>query len=391
MRLVTLTFDDAATEHRFRDAFWTEALPFAQVCCSFGVAIFGLFGVLDAVLLERDTLSRVWTIRFVIGMPVGILVLLISFFFLTKDHKRNLLMLSLLYLYGGSLVIAMISVVQPPVADHYYAGVIIALFGVYIFSQLRFVHATLSGTTLVLVCEIVAVLIKSTPPDVLISNTFFLISVNCMGMLASYTVERYRRQVFIQRSQLTELTWKLERLSAHDPLTGLLNRRQLSRYVQDEVDRHHAGGTPAAAMLIDLDDFKAVNDRFGHLAGDELLRRTARAIAATVRKGDLTFRYGGDEFFVLLPDTTLEQARGLAHRLVDRFQRFGSSTTGFEGAAGISIGVAALDHATPTADDVLNATDRALYEAKVQGKGRVAVVRAGSPIGRSTDSRPDRC
>jgi diguanylate cyclase (GGDEF)-like protein len=291
-------------------------------------------------------------------------------------------MLSFLYLYGGSLVIAMISVVQPPVADHYYAGVIVSLIGVYIFSQLRFVHATISGTTLVLVYEIVAVS-KSTPADVLISNTFFLVCVNFMGMLASYTVERYRRHVFVQRSQLTELTRDLQKLSTLDPLTGLLNRRQMSQHLQDEVDRYHEDGTPAAAMLIDLDDFKAVNDRFGHLAGDELLRRTARAISATVRKGDLTFRYGGDEFFVLLPDTTLEDARKLAHRMVDRLQRFGTASAGFDDAPRLSVGVAALEHATTTADEVLSAADRALYEAKQAGKGRVAVMPAGRPFRRT--------
>jgi diguanylate cyclase (GGDEF)-like protein len=97
-----------------------------------------------------------------------------------------------------------------------------------------------------------------------------------------------------------------------------------------------------------------------------------------LRKDDLTFRYGGDEFFVLLPDTTLEEARALAHRMVERFQRFGAATTGFQDAPSISIGVAALDHATMTADELLNAADRALYEAKNGGKGRVAVVR-GAP------------
>ena len=186
-----------------------------------------------------------------------------------------------------------------------------------------------------------------------------------------------------KHSKLEELSAKLAELSIQDPLTGLLNRRQMSQHLQDEVDRHHEDGTPAAAMLIDLDDFKAVNDRYGHLAGDELLRRTARAIAATVRKGDLTFRYGGDEFFVLLPDTKLEDGQRLALRMVDRFQRFGSATAGFEDAPRISIGVAGLDHGTTTADDVLSAADRALYEAKQAGKGRVAVMRAGRPFGRT--------
>jgi diguanylate cyclase (GGDEF)-like protein len=274
----------------------------------------------------------------------------------------------------------MVAVNQPPASDYYYAGIIIVLFFSYTFVQLPVVFASLVGVLCLVGYEAVAIFATKSPWEVIANNTFFLVATNYVGIFAAYSLERYRRRSFLHlsiieadRAKLSELTTQLQDLSIHDPLTGLLNRRQLTQHFGDELERFRRTGTPAAAMLIDLDDFKAVNDRYGHLAGDGLLRRTARAIAATVRKSDLTFRYGGDEFLVLLPNTSLREARDLAHRLLERFNRFGSSATGFDDAAGISIGVSAIDDADLTTDDVLNSADRALYEAKQRGKGRVAI------------------
>jgi diguanylate cyclase (GGDEF)-like protein len=195
-------------------------------------------------------------------------------------------------------------------------------------------------------------------------------------MFACHALERYRRQNFYQQTELGELTRRFEELSIHDPLTGLRNRRQLSDQLRDTVEQFHRYGTLASVMLIDLDDFKAINDRFGHLAGDELLKRTANLILEFLRKTDRAYRYGGDEFLVLLPNTSLPEAKTLADRLVDRFARHTHVSSYFATVCGISVGVASLNSTTQEADDVLYAADRALYEAKQRGKG--CVVASGS-------------
>jgi diguanylate cyclase (GGDEF)-like protein len=339
-------------------------------------------------MLASQKLHLLWAIRFGVGLPTALACMVLSY--LPAARAAYHLVLTPAAIACGTSIIAMVAVNDPPASEYYYAGIIIVLFFTYTFVQLPVVYATLVGSLCLVGYETVAILVNHSPFEVIVNNTFFLVATNYVGVFAGYSLERSRRKNFLHltvieadHAKLEELSAELVELSIHDPLTGLLNRRQLSQHLQDEVDRHHEAGTPAAAMLIDLDDFKAVNDRYGHLAGDELLRRTARAIAATVRKRDHTFRYGGDEFFVLLPDTTLEDAGRLAHRMVDRFPTFESTSAGFDDAPRISIGVAGLDQATTTADDVLNAADRALYEAKQAGKGRVAVVRAGPPIGRT--------
>ena len=344
------------------------------------------FGYLD-VILATQNLRELWTIRFGVGLPTAMTCISLSF--VPAARTAYHLVLTPAAAACGMSIVAMVAVNDAPASDYYYAGIIIVLFFTYTFIQLPVVFSSLVGLLCLIGYEIVAILVKQSPFEVVVNNTFFLVAANYVGIFAGYSLERSRRKDFLHlalieadRAQLERLSAELVELSIHDPLTGLLNRRQLSEHLRAEADRHHEKGTPAAAMLIDLDDFKSVNDRYGHLAGDKLLRRTARAIAATVRKGDLTFRYGGDEFLVLLPGTTLEEARKLALRMVDRFTRWGSGSAGLGDDPRISIGVAAFDGSTVTADDLLSAADHALYRAKQEGKGRVAVVHAPSPARR---------
>lgn len=378
-----LTFRDSALEREFRRAYWQNALPIARFGVISASILWITFGYLD-LMLARENFLELWLIRFGVGLPTALGCVVFSFAPAARTYYHAVLTPAALAC--GASIIAMVAVNEPPASESYYAGIIIVLFFTYTFVQLPVVYATLVGFLCLAGYEVVAIFIKHLPFEVIVNNTFFLLATNYAGFFAGYSLERSRRKDFLHlrvieadRAKLEQVSADLAEQSSQDPLTGLLNRRQLSQHVQHEVDRHHSDGTPAAAMLIDLDDFKAVNDRYGHVVGDELLRRTAQVIAASVRKGDLTFRYGGDEFFVLLPHTDLDEARNLAHTMVDRFQITGPSAADFEGAARVSIGVAGLGNATSNADDVLNAADRALYEAKLQGKGRVVVVRAGPP------------
>ncbi len=153
-----------------------------------------------------------------------------------------------------------------------------------------------------------------------------------------------------------------------DALTGLLNHGAMQVRVREEIARAARDGQPLCCVLIDLDDFKRVNDELGHPAGDALLRRVADALRAEVRPYDQVARYGGDEFVLVLPNTHEHVARAIAERVRARV-RHGAP----HGAAGnCSIGVSSWEPPM-SADDLLAAADRALLLAKRTGKGRVAV------------------
>jgi diguanylate cyclase (GGDEF)-like protein len=156
-----------------------------------------------------------------------------------------------------------------------------------------------------------------------------------------------------------------------DALTGLLNHGAMQVRVREEIARSERDGQPLCCVLIDLDDFKLVNDELGHPAGDALLRRVADALRAETRPYDQVARYGGDEFVIVLPGTEESVARAVAERVRERVRT--GVPRGAGGAFGnCSIGVSAWDPAM-TADELLAAADRALLLAKRTGKGRVAV------------------
>jgi diguanylate cyclase (GGDEF)-like protein len=159
-----------------------------------------------------------------------------------------------------------------------------------------------------------------------------------------------------------------------DTVTGCMNHRGMRRQLHEEVGRATRAGTPLSAMLIDLDNFKLVNDRHGHPAGDALLREVGQTLVREFREFDRVARYGGDEFVVILPNAELEPAAAAAQRALERLLAISSfdETPG----ASASIGVAQWQ-APMTIDELLAACDAALLRSKRQGKRRVT--RASAP------------
>jgi len=159
-----------------------------------------------------------------------------------------------------------------------------------------------------------------------------------------------------------------------DPVTSCMNRRAMRRRLYEEVGRAMRAGSPLSCLLIDLDNFKLVNDRHGHLAGDTMLREVGQTLVGEFRAFDRVARYGGDEFVVILPNADLESAAAAAQRALERLLAVPSfdATPG----ASASIGVAQWQAQMGT-DELLEACDAALLRSKRQGKGRVT--RASAP------------
>ena len=166
----------------------------------------------------------------------------------------------------------------------------------------------------------------------------------------------------------------LRRISLTDPLTGLPNRRHSDRRLRDELARVDRYKNPLTLMLIDLDGLKAVNDVSGHEAGDNAIRAVARTLRRTCRTTDLAARIGGDEFVVLAPNITEQEARSLAERIREALTTEASWIATALPPLTLSIGVAdtrCVHELQP--DRLYSAADQALYEAKQGGKNRVAL------------------
>ena len=168
----------------------------------------------------------------------------------------------------------------------------------------------------------------------------------------------------------------LEQRSTHDPLTGVLNRRGFLQFFNRVLARQQRAELPLALMEIDLDHFKAINDQHGHAQGDKVLVHVASVIMCAARQCDYVARFGGEEFVVLLPETTLPQAQQLAQRI--QAQLRDSQAPGLPSCT-VSIGIASQQAAGESLDSLLSRADAALYCAKANGRNR-AEIAAPAPL-----------
>jgi len=201
----------------------------------------------------------------------------------------------------------------------------------------------------------------------------WLITIGCPLVIAPL-MSTHSFSLLLQLDRAHE---QMRVLSITDPLTGAANRRYFMERLMAEVECSLRDGAPFSVALIDIDNFKAVNDQHGHLAGDEVLCRLAQACMAQVRLRDTFARFGGEEFAVLLPNTSAEQALQWLERLRQQVAALRVELPSTHVHVTVSIGLASPDTlATPAGAHInmaLRLADEALYRAKREGKNRVAL------------------
>lgn len=186
------------------------------------------------------------------------------------------------------------------------------------------------------------------------------------------------RQLAAQRAELERLNVRLAEQARTDPLTNLGNRLRMREDLEVLRTRTDRYGQTYCAVLLDVDHFKLYNDNYGHPAGDEVLRRVAGAIESHCRGGDTAYRYGGEEFLIILPEQGLKSGAAIADRLRRTIEslQIPHEAKDPPGFITVSLGVSVLEPgADKSPETLLKEADRALYEAKESGRNRVSVYR----------------
>ncbi|RMF15914.1 MAG: PleD family two-component system response regulator [Alphaproteobacteria bacterium] len=205
-------------------------------------------------------------------------------------------------------------------------------------------------------------------------NDYLIRPVDKLELLA-------RARTNLKRKRYADRLWENFHLSMQlattDAVTGLYNRHYMTSHLETQIRASRAKGKPLSLVMLDLDHFKQINDRYGHAAGDEVLREFAARITRNIRGVDLAARYGGEEFVIIMPETAPEEARRIAERLREitashPFQLPG----GTEIPVTASLGLASLNDSIHNGNDLIDHADVALYQAKNEGRNRVVIAAA---------------
>ncbi len=282
------------------------------------------------------------------------------------QFDRLMLLYGLLFICFGVYV-----GVTRPVSYMYYAVVNVAiLMAIYLFFPIRLSMKIGLATVLTLGDLLIIGLLKDMA-NLLIWNVTLVayLIVNFTGLICALRMEYYRRQQFLDNQAECSLRVELTRLASVDELTGIWNRRKFLELAEGEADRHVRYARPFSLMMLDLDDFKAVNDRFGHVSGDCALKQFTGVVGGQIRGIDILGRLGGEEFGIVLPETSLAEARVLGERICKALRehdiKLGDSSAI---RVTVSIGVAEACPGHNSLDDVISMADTALYRAKAKGR-----------------------
>ena len=376
---LTLKFsgDSSTLEISFLSDYGRGSLFNVRISLLLGALLYAAFGLLDAAIMPEQK-SAAWVIRFVIVCPALLGTVLASYSRSFERHMQPLLAGNIVL--AGAGIVCMIIIAPIPVSYSYYACLILVFMWGYTFSRVRFLWASLAGWMLVVFYEIAAIWLSPTPFSVLLSNNFFFISANIAGMLACYSIEFYARRDFFLRQQLQREKESLRdsenryrELSIVDGLTQLYNSRHFYSQLKIELDRSNRYEQPLTLLLLDLDDFKVFNDAYGHVEGDAVLSRLGQVVKRCLRQTDSAYRYGGEEFTILLPMTTGEDGAVTAERIRTEFKKeLYAPAPGQDIHMTVSIGLAQY-RPREEMKAFVHRVDQLMYQGKKNGKDRMCL------------------
>jgi diguanylate cyclase (GGDEF)-like protein len=189
--------------------------------------------------------------------------------------------------------------------------------------------------------------------------------------IATRGLEKANKTLLQKLDEIEKLQIQLKEQTIRDPLTGLFNRRFFDEYFNTELIRSIRTNAPISLLMVDIDHFKSVNDRFGHDVGDQVLEMLGEILKTMFRKSDVSCRFGGEEFLILLPGLEHDQAFNRAEALRERFEQASRDAEFLYAQVTISIGISNYPLHADNTRDLFRIADRALYQAKEQGRNRV--------------------
>jgi diguanylate cyclase (GGDEF)-like protein len=297
-------------------------------------------------------------------LVIGLVILLGSAFALNITGKYSIsawLTIACMVIGPWGSILLDNSVVNGDYLPLVYIALSVQLCSIFLSTR-----ATLLITAVQLAALLTIILLS---PNILAMNwpslLAFILFMATLGIVSTLVTRRQVAQIEKQKQQLLEMGARFQELSVRDSLTGLFNRRYMEETLEREISLALRKNRSLGIIMMDIDEFKQINDRFGHSTGDFVLREVAKELRSGIRQSDIACRYGGDEILLILPECSLEEASRRAQALrvkIAKAQYKCQETT--LGKVTLSFGTAALPDNGVSSEDLLKAADDALYRQK---------------------------
>lgn len=353
-----------------------SSLQWYRIAILLGICMYFSFCIVDYFLFKTIILDFL-KVRVFIVSPLIILAFLLTFW---KKYPKYAQWINLTTITIGGVGIIIMGILgkDHPEISRSYAGLVPFFLYIYAFLRIRFIYASIAGTGLLIAYSIVDAFILNTPINILISSIFYMSASNTAGMFVSYLLEYQGKKEFL-------LQVKLEELSLKDALTGLHNRHyfnnvcknDLQDFININITKTLTENCPNyyytnyGLLIIDIDNFKRVNDTYGHDAGDEAINDIAKILKSSVSKTDDVIRWGGEEFLIILKSTQKNYINTLVIRIGKNIQENIFLLDNKNEVISCSIGFINIPfNEQSDIETLLKYADQALYVAKNNGKNR---------------------
>jgi diguanylate cyclase (GGDEF)-like protein len=370
-RWIDPTFTDPELEEKYNAAYLEENISISRISlliwqCA-NVALSGM----DYFLFG---FSRMFCFLLGIRIVTFIYIFGVIRFFRKVKSVESYERVLFVFMIVGVGVFLLINLTRPPTYLQHTVLDVVAVLCLYLFFPNRFLYRLIPALLLTVGSILLYLFVKTVlNPGIILVTLVSYGLVNFLGLLVSARLYGARRNEY--RSHLAELAaqTKIARLAMQDDLTGIANRRHFYRQAEAEFAHFHRSKQPMTLLMLDLDHFKRINDKYGHGVGDAVLIRFTQYVSTQIRQEDLLGRVGGEEFAILLRDATIAQATAIGERIregVAQLPIFGGDDAD---RFTVSIGIATAKDADASFDVLFGRADQALYRAKQAGRNRVAI------------------
>ena len=361
--------DDPKLEEQYNTVYLAENVSISKISL-------WVWQITNLVLLTMDYrifgISRMFFLLLGVRMAAVIYYgAVIHFLSRVRDVQRYQRIMFVSMLAGVSLFL-FINFNRPPNYLQHSVIDVIGLFSLYLLFPNRFLFRLLPAVLLTVGSIALYLFVKTNIGPTVITVTLVSYAlVNFLGILTSARLYAARRKEYLSRMAEQTAQEKLTQLAMQDDLTGIANRRYFYKHSDVEFAHFKRSEHPLSVLMMDIDHFKKINDKYGHAVGDAVLVQFAAYVSSVVRQEDLFGRVGGEEFALLIRNTGMEAAMEIAQRICDRTAHFLIPGGAESDRYTVRIGVAGAALADESFEVLLRRADTALYKAKQLGRNRV--------------------